>query len=82
MLPIFHSILLVLIAQLVSDSAISGTAAHQAPPFMEFSMNTGVGLPFPPPGDLRNPVIKPMSPALEAGSLPLSHLGSSPPILC
>ena len=28
------------------------------------------GLPFPPPGDLPDPVIEPRSPALQAGSLP------------
>ena len=31
------------------------------------------GLPFPSPGDLPNAGIKPESPALQAGSLPLSH---------
>ena len=31
------------------------------------------GLPFPSPGDLRNPGIKTMSPALQAASFPLSH---------
>ena len=37
------------------------------------------GLPCPPPGDLPNPRIKPpflVSPALQAGSLLLSHWGS------
>ena len=33
-------------------------------------------LPFPSPGDLPDPGIKPTSPALQADSLPLSHLGS------
>jgi len=33
------------------------------------------GLPFPPPGDLPNPRIKPVSPALQADSLLLSHQG-------
>ena len=33
-------------------------------------------LPFPSPGDLPNPGIELMSPALQANSLPLSHLGS------
>ena len=33
-------------------------------------------LPFPPPGDLPNSGIKPMSPAWQVNSLPLSHLGS------
>ena len=34
------------------------------------------GLPYPPPGYLPNPGIKPMSPALQADSLRLSHWGS------
>ena len=33
-------------------------------------------LPFPSPGDLPNPGIEPVSPTLQADSLPLSHLGS------
>ena len=40
------------------------------------------GLPFPPPGDLPNSGIKPVSPgspALQADSLPLHHLGSPNP---
>ena len=47
------------VAQLVSNSATPGTAARQAPPFMEISMNTGVGLPFPPPGDFPSPCLLP-----------------------
>ena len=35
------------------------------------------GLPFPPPGDLPDPGIKPMSPSLKVDSLPLSHQGNS-----
>ena len=38
------------------------------------------GLPFPSPGDLPDPGIElecPMSPALQAGPLPLSHWGST-----
>ena len=35
------------------------------------------GLPFPSPGDLPDPGIKPTSPALEADSLPLSHQGKA-----
>ena len=34
------------------------------------------GLPFPSTGDLSNPGIDSMSPALQADSLPLSHQGS------
>ena len=33
-------------------------------------------LPFPPPGDLPDPGIEPMSPALQVDTLPLSHQGS------
>ena len=32
------------------------------------------GLPFPSPGDLTDPVIKPVSPAWQANSLPLESL--------
>ena len=35
------------------------------------------GLPFPSPGDLPDPGIKPVSPALEVDSLPLSHQESA-----
>ena len=38
--------------------------------------NTGVGLPFPSPGDLPNPGIKPASPVLQDDSLLPRHLGS------
>ena len=37
------------------------------------------GLPFPPPGDIPDPGIKPasaVSPALQAGSVPLEPLGA------
>ena len=38
------------------------TVAHHAPLFMGFSRQEYCsGLPFPPPGDLPNPGIKPMS---------------------
>ena len=46
------------------------TVARQAPLSMEFSRQKyWSGLPFPPPGDLPNPGIKPMSPELQADSL-------------
>ena len=35
--------------------------------------NTGMGKPFPSPGDLPNPGIEPGSPALQADSLLSSH---------
>ena len=53
------------------------TTARQAPlpigiPRQEYWR----GLPFPSPGDIPDPGITPMSPELQAGSLPLSHQGS------
>ena len=56
------------------------TVACQAPLSMGFSRQKyWSGLPFPPPGDLPDPVIEPASPALRADSLPLSYLGSPLP---
>ena len=53
------------------------TVARQAPLSMGFSRQEYCsGLPFPSPGDLPDPRIKPVSPAWQADSLPLSHLGS------
>ena len=51
---------------------------YQAPLSMGFPRKEyWSGWPFPSPGDLPNPGIKPTSPALQADSLPLSHLGTS-----
>ena len=56
------------------------TLTHQAPLSMGFSRQEyWTGFPYPPLGDLPNPGIKPkspVSPALQADSLPLSLLGS------
>ena len=61
----------------VSDSATLWTVAHQAPLSMEFSRQEyWSGLPFPSPGDLPNPGIEPMSPALQVDSLLSEPLGS------
>ena len=47
------------------------TVAYQVPPSMGFSrQECWSGLPFPSPGDLPNPGIKPRSPALQADALP------------
>ena len=52
------------------------TVAYQAPLSMEFSrQGYWSGLPFPSPGDLPNPGIKPRSPALQADALPSEPLG-------
>ena len=46
------------------------TVAHQAPLSMGFSKKKyWSGVPFPPPGDLPNPGVEPMSPALQVDSL-------------
>ena len=46
------------------------TVAHQAPPSMGFSRQEyWSGLPFPSPGDLRDPGIQPRSPTLQADTL-------------
>ena len=56
------------------------TVTHQGPLYMEFyKQEYWIGLLFPPPEDLTDPGIEPMSPlspALQADSLPLSHQGS------
>ena len=47
------------------------TVAYQAPPSTEFSrQECWGGLPFPSPGDLPDPGIKPGSPTLQADALP------------
>ena len=52
------------------------TAARQAPLSMEFSRQEyWSGLPFPSPGHLPDPRIKPRAPALQADSLPSEPLG-------
>ena len=61
----------VLSHSVVSNSATPWTAAHQAPLSMGFSRQECQSvLPCPPPGDLRNPGIKPRSSTLQADSLP------------
>ena len=58
------------------------TVARQAPLSMGFSrQESWSGLPCPPPGDFPDPQIKPespVSPALQADSLLLSHQSSPP----
>ena len=54
------------------------TAARQAPLSMGFSRQEyWSGLPFPSPGDLPDPGIKPRSPALEADALTSEPPGKS-----
>ena len=54
----------------VSDSVTPWTVTHQVPLSVEFSRQEyWSGLPFSSPGDLPNPEIEPVSPALQADSL-------------
>ena len=68
-----------LVAQLCPALCDPWTVAHQASLSMGFSRKEyWSGLPCPPPGDLPNPGIKPISPAapaLKVDSLLLSHGG-------
>ena len=60
----------------MSDSANPWTVAYQAPLSMGFSRQEyWSGLPFPSPGDLPDPGIKPRSPSLQADSLPAEPPG-------
>ena len=55
------------------------TVAYQAPLSMGFSrQECWSGLPFPSPGDLPDPGIKPGSPALQADALPSEPPGKPP----
>ena len=57
--------------------AISWIIVHQAPLSLEFSRQEyWSGQPFPSPGDLPDPEIKPTSPALLTDFYHLSHQGS------
>ena len=70
----------VFVLSYVQLSATPWTVAHKAPLSMEFSRQEYCcGLPFPSPGDLSNPGIKPAFPVLQTDSSPLSHQKS--PIL-
>jgi len=56
-----------LVVRLCPTLATPWSVAHQAPLSMEFSRQEyQSGLPFPSPGDLPDPGIKPRSPALQA----------------
>ena len=62
----------------VVSSSLWLCVAYQAPPSMGFSRQEHwSGLPFPSPGDLPNPGIKPSCPALQADILPSEPPGKS-----
>ena len=61
----------------MSDFATRWAVACQAPLFMGFPrQGYWSGLPFPSPGDLPDPGIKPGSPTLQADPLPSEPPGS------
>ena len=65
-----------LVAKSCPTLAAPWTVARQAPLSMGFSRKEyWTGLPFPSPGHLPNPWIKPGSPALQADSLPTELQG-------
>ena len=68
----------------MSDSfAPPWTVAQNAPLSIRFpEQKYWRGLPFPSPGDLPDPGIKPRSPALQVDSLLLSYPGSNSLISC
>ena len=67
-----------LVTKFYSTLVTPRTAARQAPLSMGFSRQEDwSGLPFPSPGDLPDPGIKPASPALQADSLPSEPPGKN-----
>ena len=78
--PIFKLVCMLSHFGCVHLFAATRMLAHQAPLTMRFSRQEyWSGLLFPPPEDLPDPGIEPsfpVSPALQADSLPLSHQGS------
>ena len=73
----------ILVAKLCPPLVTPSTVACQAPLSMEFSRQEyWSGLPFPPLGHLPNQGIEPLSPVsptLQAGSLPTEPLGKPYP---
>ena len=68
----------VLVTQLSPTLCNPMEGSRQAPLSVGFSRQGYYsGLPFPSPGDLPNPGIEPVSPALQADSLPTELPGSS-----
>ena len=60
---------------------IPWTVAHHAPLSMEFSRQEYYELPFPTPGDLPNPGIKPMSLASPVMKNPHTHTHTKAPVV-
>ena len=81
--PLFHNLVDSVKVKLLSCVRLfvtPQTVAYQAPPSMGFSrQECWSGLPFPSPGDLPNPGIKPGSPSLQADALPSEPPGKTNP---
>ena len=76
--PKYSSSNVVKVTRLCLTLATPWTVARQVPLSMGFSRQEyWSGLPFPSPGDLSDPGIEPMSPVLQADSLP-TELGEKP----
>ena len=74
---LLNSVSLSLVAKLCPTLATPWTVARKAPLSMGFSrQECWSELPFPSPGDLPDPGIKPESPALQLDSLPTELWGS------
>ena len=70
-ISMYMCVVCVLVAQSCPTLCDPMTAAHQAPPSMDFSRQEyWSGLPFPSPGHLPDPGIKPDFSALAGNSLP------------
>ena len=78
MLKRYSKVCLCSVTSVVSQLFVTlQTVACQAPLSMGFSRQEyWSGLPCPSLGDLPDPGIEPVAPALQADSLPLSHQGS------
>ena len=73
-LSFYKRVLACLVAQSCPTVCNPWAVALKAPLSMEFSRQEHYnGLPFPFPGDLHDPGIKPRSPTLQADSLPSSY---------
>ena len=71
---VYNSMYWCSVASAMSDSLTPWTAAPQTPLSMGFSRQEyWSGLPCPPLRDLPKPGTEAMSPALQVGTLPLSH---------
>ena len=65
----------------VNWQSFNSSKSHHFNDVKKIKITNWSGLPFPSPGDLPNPGIKPRSPILQAGSLP-TELSGKPSYCC